>query len=161
MNIIDNKLENISFQKSPNQYGNIIPEYIIIHDTASKTEMGAVSWMLNPKSDVSAHVHISREGNIIQLVEFNQRAYHAGFSNYKGRSDFNWFSIGIELQNTGDEVYTDLQLNSLLIVCRALIKKYPSIKEILGHKEIAPNRKVDPNPFFPMTRLRELVFNEQ
>jgi len=83
MNIIDNKLENISFQKSPNQYGNIIPEYIIIHDTASKTEMGAVSWMLNPKSDVSAHVHISREGNIIQLVEFNQRAYHAGFSEKK------------------------------------------------------------------------------
>jgi len=156
--ILDHKLRGVTFRPSPNQSGDIFPEYIIIHDTASRTEEGAISWMLNRESRVSAHVHIARNGNIVQLVEFNKRAYHAGVSNYAGRSDFNWWSIGIELQNTGLEDYPEVQMERLIGVCRALFKAYPTIKMILGHRDISPDRKVDPNDFFPMERVRKEVF---
>ena len=75
MRIKDNRIESIIFRKSPNQSGDITPIYLIIHYTASSTEEGAISWMTNPDSKVSAHLHIARNGNIVQMVDFNKRAY--------------------------------------------------------------------------------------
>jgi len=113
--------------------------------------------MCNPASEVSAHLHIARNGEVVQLVPFNKRAYHAGISSFQGKTNFNWFSIGIELQNTGKEEYTEIQLEELKKVCISLIKTYTNILDILGHKDISAGRKVDPNPFFPMEKFKKEI----
>lgn len=90
------------FVKSPNVGGSLKPRYIVIHDTASGLkDDGDVSWLTNPKAKVSAHVVISREGNITQLVPFNRVAWHAGVSSWKGLKYLNSYAIGIEIDNPG------------------------------------------------------------
>jgi len=114
---------------------------------------------LNPKADVSfqeiyqlrvsAHCLIQRDGNVIQYVSFNDMAWHAGVSSYQGREKCNDFSIGIELEGTDDLPYTDEQYQQLSKLTFALIKCYPLIVgNIVGHCEIAPNRKTDPGDSF-------------
>lgn len=167
MEVRNNTLLDIPFKKSPNQSGSIIPKFIIAHFTASSTAEGAISWMTDPKSKVSAHLHLDKKGDFVQLVKFNKRAYHAGKSEYKGVSDLNWHSIGIEIQNRGKvngvyEDYTEAQIKSFIEVSKALVKAYPTITGIAGHSEIAMprGRKDDPGPKFPMERVRREVFGE-
>lgn len=104
---------------------------------------------------VSAHVLIRRSGDIIQYVPFDKRAWHAGESNYQGRTVCNDFSIGIELEGTDDRAYEDVQYRSLNAVIDALIENYPTLsrERITGHEYIAPGRKTDPGPFFDWGRL--------
>lgn len=108
--------------------------------------------------EVSAHLLIRRDGEMVQFVPFDQRAWHAGVSSFEGRSGCNDFSIGIELE--GDDVtpYTDKQYDVLSRVIVSLIKAY-SIPEqhLVGHCDIAPNRKTDPGPVFQWSRLRKDV----
>jgi N-acetyl-anhydromuramyl-L-alanine amidase AmpD len=90
------------FVKSPNIGGKLNPIYIVIHDTASGLkDDGDVSWLTNPASKVSAHVVVSREGKITQLVPFNVVAWHAGQSQWKGKKFLNSFAVGIEIDNPG------------------------------------------------------------
>lgn len=168
MEVRNNMLLGVPFKKSPNQSGNIVPKFIIAHFTASSTADGAISWMTDAKSEVSAHLHLDKKGDFVQLVEFNKRAYHAGKSEYKGVSDLNWHSIGIEIQNRGKvngvyEDYTEEQIKSFIEVSKALVKAYPAITDIAGHSEIAlpRGRKDDPGPKFPMERVRREVFGKQ
>ena len=96
---------------------------------------------------VSAHILIERNGSLIQFVPFNKCAWHAGESNYAGRDSCNEFSIGIELKGSIKEEFTSKQylvLNNLLY----LLKEEYGEMNIVGHSEIAPNRKKDPGPFF-------------
>lgn len=158
MQIKNHTLENVPFKRSPNVGGQIMPSYIVVHYDAAPNATSAINWMVNPSSKVSAHLHIDRAGNVVQLVEFNKKAWHAGKSSWRGLTDLNNYSIGIELQNTGTQEYTHLQLQALARVCKALVKSY-SINEIVGHSDIAPGRKIDPGPQFPMTWLRNEVFN--
>jgi len=106
---------------------------------------------------VSAHLLIQREGGLVQFVNFNARAWHAGQSTYEGRSDCNNFSIGIELEGADDDPYTDAQYEVLLGVTNALIAKYPAmgVDKIVGHCDIAPGRKTDPGPAFDWPRYRQ------
>lgn len=101
---------------------------------------------------VSAHVLIRRDGAVIQFVPFDQRAWHAGVSNWCGRARCNDFSIGIELEGTDHIPYTDAQYTMLRGVLRALQAHYP-IKDIVGHSDIAPGRKTDPGPAFDWSRI--------
>ena len=142
---------------SPNHGGLINPNYIIIHYTASSNAEGAISWMQNPKSKVAAHIHIDRLGNVVQLLALNVRGQHAGESYWKGIVGLNSHSIGIELQNTGTQEYTPIQLQQNIDVCKALSQTF-QIKEILGHSEISPGRKTDPGKQFPMDELRTEIF---
>ena len=105
---------------------------------------------------VSSHLFIRRSGKVIQFVPFNKKAWHAGKSNYKGRENFNEFSIGIELEGSVDDVFTDNQYHRLKIVIQELKELYPSIKDsnILRHSDIAPNRKKDPGKYFSLDRIR-------
>ena len=105
---------------------------------------------------VSSHLFIRRSGEVIQFVPFNKKAWHAGKSNYKGRENFNEFSIGIELEGSVDDVFTDNQYHRLKIVIQELKELYPSIKDsnILRHSDIAPNRKKDPGKYFSLDRIR-------
>jgi len=142
---------------SPNHGGIITPKYTIIHYTASSTAEGAITWMQSKQSKVAAHLHIDRMGNVVQLLPLNVRGYHAGVSEWKGIIGMNSCSIGIELQNTGSQEYTPIQLQQNIDVCKALNISYP-IKEILGHSDISPGRKTDPGKQFPMDKLRLEVF---
>ncbi len=108
---------------------------------------------------VSAHVLITRSGQITQFVPFNLRAWHAGPSSFQGRQRCNDYSIGIELEGTEHEPYNNEQYFQLAHLIRALINQYPSLSEqrIVGHSTIAPGRKTDPGESFDWEKLRTLL----
>ena len=108
---------------------------------------------------VSAHGLIDRQGHVTQFVGFNDRAWHAGVSCYAGRSQCNDFSIGIELEGTDDEAYTDQQYQQLTALTRALLDYYPTLntEHITGHSDIAPGRKTDPGPAFDWSLYHRLL----
>jgi len=105
---------------------------------------------------VSAHVLIDREGLVTQFVSFNDRAWHAGQSDYQGRCNCNDFSIGIELEGCDTEPFAEVQYWRLEWLTRALLDRYPDLtrERIVGHEHIAPGRKTDPGPYFNWTRFR-------
>ena len=108
---------------------------------------------------VSAHVLIGRDGELTQYVPFGERAWHAGASQYRGRSDCNDFSIGLELEGTDTVPYTDAQYSALAALAAALIGAYGSLaaEHIVGHSDVAPGRKSDPGEVFDWRRLRAAV----
>jgi AmpD protein len=105
---------------------------------------------------VSAHCVIDRDGRVTQFVPFDQRAWHAGQSEFDGRTGCNDFSVGIELEGTDDRDFTEAQYVQLARVTRALMRAYPKITpaRIAGHCDIAPGRKTDPGPHFDWTSFR-------
>jgi AmpD protein len=108
---------------------------------------------------VSAHAVIRRDGLITQYVPFGMRAWHAGQSQYRGRSGCNDFSIGIELEGADQTPYADAQYESLAALIQALLAAYPTLaaERIAGHSDIAPGRKTDPGPAFDWQRCRSMV----
>lgn len=104
---------------------------------------------------VSAHLMICRDGELIQFVSFGRRAWHAGQSHFRGRSECNDFSIGIELEGDDKTPYTDEQYRHLIAAIRAIRKCYPHItaRHIAGHCDVSPGRKSDPGPAFDWLRL--------
>ncbi|MES2205012.1 MAG: 1,6-anhydro-N-acetylmuramyl-L-alanine amidase AmpD [Pseudomonadota bacterium] len=108
---------------------------------------------------VSAHLLIRRDGEVIQFVPFNQRAWHAGQSSFHGRSACNDFSIGIELEGTDDLDFEAIQYQQLADITRHLMQVYPKItpETIVGHSDIAPGRKTDPGPHFDWARYYGLI----
>ena len=96
---------------------------------------------------VSAHILIERNGSLIQFVPFNKCAWHAGQSNYAGRDRCNEFSIGIELKGSIKEEFTNDQYSVLNDLLDLLKKEYGDM-DVVGHSEIAPDRKNDPGPYF-------------
>ncbi|MCC6134581.1 MAG: 1,6-anhydro-N-acetylmuramyl-L-alanine amidase AmpD [Candidatus Contendobacter sp.] len=108
---------------------------------------------------VSAHLLIRRDGELTQYVPFHRRAWHAGASEYAGRSRCNDFSIGIELEGADLIPYTDQQYPQLAAAIRAMWATYPAITpdRLTGHTDIAPGRKTDPGPAFDWARLRRLL----
>ncbi len=103
---------------------------------------------------VSCHLLIRRDGQLIQYVPLNRRAWHAGNSNFCGRESCNDFSIGIELEGSDDQPFTDAQYASLAQATRAIRRLYPAIgnDRITSHAAIAPGRKTDPGPCFDWPR---------
>jgi AmpD protein len=108
---------------------------------------------------VSAHLLIQRAGEVVQFVNFAERAWHAGESCFEGRANCNDFSIGIELEGSDDEPYTDAQYATLTAVTTLLLTHYPALAahRIVGHSDIAPGRKTDPGPAFDWQRYRQLL----
>ncbi len=108
---------------------------------------------------VSAHCLVERDGHIIQFVSFLERAWHAGQSNWRGESACNNFSVGIELEGTDDDTYTDAQYASLAGLVGALRAAYPDIDgdAVTGHSDIAPGRKTDPGPAFDWSKLHQIL----
>jgi AmpD protein len=100
--------------------------------------------------NVAAHLLIDRRGRATQFVPFDQAAWHAGVSEWRGRQGCNDFAIGIELEGTDEKPFTKAQYRRLLLVTRALLARYPRLspEAIVGHLEIAPGRKTDPGPGF-------------
>lgn len=107
---------------------------------------------------VAAHCLIRRDGEIVQYVSFNDRAWHAGVSQWQGRERCNDFSIGIELEGTDTQPFTAAQYQSLVSVSELLISEYPiSVENITGHSDVAPGRKTDPGPAFDWAGYRHAL----
>ena len=104
----------------------------------------------------SAHLLIRRDGEVVQFVSFNDRAWHAGKSSWQGRERCNDYSIGIECEGTDEVPYTDAQYATLRTVLALLLEAYPQIakERIVGHSDVAPGRKTDPGPSFDWSRVR-------
>lgn len=102
---------------------------------------------------VSAHFFIRRDGSLIQCVPCGLRAWHAGASTWRDRERCNDFSIGIELEGSDDQPFTDAQYAALIPLLKALQQAYP-IQDVVGHSDIAPGRKTDPGPRFDWQRVR-------
>lgn len=111
---------------------------------------------------VSSHLLIDRAGELTQFVPFTMQAWHAGRSSFRGRERCNEFSIGIEVEGTDFEPFTDAQYDSLTQVTLALFDAYPglNVDRIAGHSDIAPGRKTDPGPFFDWRRYRSALGGE-
>lgn len=103
---------------------------------------------------VSAHFLIRRDGQLVQFVSANARAWHAGVSTFQGRERCNDFSIGVELEGTDFVPFADAQYAVLAQLTAALQRRY-HIADVTGHEHIAPGRKSDPGPFFDWARYRQ------
>ena len=108
---------------------------------------------------VSAHFLIRRDGEIVQFVSADDRAWHAGESCWERRSNCNDFSIGIEVEGCDEEHYAMTQYRALAHLIRAVRNQYPAIQHdaIVGHSDIAPTRKTDPGPAFDWLQLKQLL----
>lgn len=147
----DGKLVNQ--KSSPNRGGIITPTLVVIHYTGSNSLQGALSWLCAKGSQVSAHLVIAKTGQIWQLLPFNVAGWHAGRSEYNGRSGVNAFSIGIENVGLGDE-WPEAQIQANIDVIKALCAAY-KIVDLVGHDEVAipDGRKPDPGPKYPWKRV--------
>ncbi|MGB5597880.1 MAG: 1,6-anhydro-N-acetylmuramyl-L-alanine amidase AmpD [Thiothrix litoralis] len=149
-----------------------VPELIVLHNISLPPYEFGGNWIdqlftnqLDPTAHpffadichlrVASHLLIRREGEIVQYVPFHLRAFHAGVSQWRGRERCNDFSIGIEIEGTDFEAFTEAQYQQLAQLLPALVAAYPglSLQHITGHEHIAPGRKTDPGPFFDWQRL--------
>ena len=133
-------------------------KFVIFHYTGMKNETAAISRLTNMQSEVSSHYLIKNNGEILTLVPDMYIAWHAGKSLWKSHTSLNKNSIGIEISNPGHEFnykkFSNKQVSSLLKLTKFLIKKYKiNLKNILGHSDIAPDRKKDPGEKFPWKYL--------
>ena len=146
------------WQPSPN-FDQRRPNFVILHQTTNDTVDRAMATLTDPERRVSAHYLIGRDGAVMQLVDEASRAWHAGESWWGGSTDLNSASIGIELDNTGEEEFADAQIVALLALLDDLRTRYPiPAANILAHGDIAPTRKVDPSRLFPWRRLAQKGF---
>jgi len=131
---------------------------IVIHYTGMQSERESIIKLCNPKSKVSSHFLINQDGKVYRLVQDSRIAWHAGKSCWGKYKNLNKISIGIELVNKGHRLgYTNFrkkQLLSLTKICKSLIKKYKIKKRnVVGHSDISPLRKIDPGEKFPWKYL--------
>lgn len=134
------------------------PDMIILHYTGMPTAEGALAWLCSPESQVSSHYFVHEDGRIDQLVPEARRAWHAGRSVWKGETDINSRSIGIEIANAGHPgglpEFPDEQIAAVAELCRNCVERWSIAPErVLAHSDVAPIRKVDPGEKFPWGRL--------
>ena len=130
------------------------PNFVIIHHTAQNSCEQTLQTFTLPRTQVSAHYVICKDGTIHHMLNDYLRAWHAGNSRWGNLTDINSSSIGIEIDNNGFEAFTELQINSLLTLLGALKKNYSiPAANFIGHADIAPARKNDPNVTFPWQLL--------
>jgi N-acetylmuramoyl-L-alanine amidase len=135
------------------------PNFVIIHHTSQTSCEQTLRTFTLPRTAVSAHYVICKDGTIHHMLNDYLRAWHAGVSKWGSLSDINSVSVGIELDNNGFEPFDSLQINSLLSLLARLKKEYniPAVN-FIGHGDIAPTRKNDPNYRFPWKKLAEQGF---
>jgi len=133
--------------------------HIIVHYTALDGSKEAIEYLCDPKNKVSSHYFISKQGFIYNLVDEKKRAWHAGESYWDGKKDINSCSIGVELDYNPkkNKYYKKKLVISLMNLILKLKKKYKiHNKNILGHSDIAPYRKIDPGKYFPWNKINAL-----
>ena len=150
------KFYSKNFDKKKRTRKNITT--IILHYTGMQSERESIIRLCNTKSKVSTHFLINQNGKVYRMVQDNRVAWHAGKSCWGNYKNLNKYSIGIELVNKGHRFdytnFTKKQIFSLVQVCKKIIKRYKiKKKNIVGHSDIAPIRKIDPGEKFPWKQL--------
>jgi N-acetylmuramoyl-L-alanine amidase len=143
---------------SPN-FNERRPSYVVLHHTTNDTVERALRTLTDPVREVSAHYVVGRDGKVYQLVDERLRAWHAGRSQWGSDFDLNSASIGIELDNSGDEPFPQSQIDALLRLLADIQTRYRiPAPNFLGHADVSPGRKVDPSAWFPWRLLAEHGF---
>ena len=129
-------------------------DILLLHYTGMKTAEGALSWLSDPRSEVSSHYFIFEDGRTVQLVDEERRAWHAGRGIWAGEGDINSRSIGIELAHPGHEhgyrAFAAPQIAALVALSQGILARHPIPPErVLAHSDVAPDRKEDPGELFP------------
>jgi N-acetylmuramoyl-L-alanine amidase len=145
--------------KSPNFNERALPiSQLVLHYTGMETGQAALERLCDADAKVSAHYLVFENGRIAQLVEEEKRAWHAGVGNWRGIKDINSSSIGIEIVNGGHNFpnvnglppYSDAQINAVIALSKAILERYHIQPwNIIGHSDLAPERKEDPGEHFP------------
>jgi N-acetylmuramoyl-L-alanine amidase len=146
----------IAEHPSPNHdaRGEAPVDMLVLHYTGMETGEAALARMCDPAAKVSSHYMIEEDGRVLRLVSEDRRAWHAGVSSWRGHSDINARSIGIELVNPGHEFgYRDFpkaQIAALIDLSRGILQRHPiPPRNVVGHSDVAPSRKTDPGERFP------------
>ncbi|MFZ4261484.1 N-acetylmuramoyl-L-alanine amidase [Sphingobacterium sp. HJSM2_6] len=135
------------------------PQFVMLHHTSQASMAQTIRTFQLPHTKVSSHYVIGRDGRVVQMLNDYLRGWHAGRGKWGNITDMNSVSIGIELDNSGNEPFPDAQINSLLQLLDTLKTKYAiPQKNFIGHSDFAPGRKDDPSMFFPWERLAERGF---
>ena len=149
----------ITQRQSPNFNARALPvSMLVLHYTGMETGRAAIDRLCDQEAQVSAHYIVEEDGCILQLVDDDQRAWHAGVSSWNGITDVNSASIGIEIVNGGHDFglpdFPDAQINALIPLCKRIIADHDiQPRNIVGHSDIAPDRKDDPGEKFPWAGL--------
>lgn len=146
------------WKPSPN-FNERQPTFVVIHHTSDANAAISLDTLSDPERKVSAHYLIVKDGTIIQLVDERKRAWHAGKSLWGSDADINSSSIGIELDNNGEEPFSAKQIDALLALLTDISKRYRiPAANVLGHADVAPARKTDPSRYFPWRTLADHGF---
>jgi N-acetylmuramoyl-L-alanine amidase len=136
------------------------PDMLVLHYTGMKTGEEALARLADPEAKVSAHYLVEEDGRVFRLVPEERRAWHAGVSSWKGEENLNGLSIGVEIVNPGHEwgyrPFPDVQIDAVIALVADIRERWdiPDAR-ILGHSDVAPDRKQDPGELFPWKRLAE------
>ena len=133
---------------------------VVLHYTDMPSAEAALTRLCDPAAKVSAHYVITEEGEVIRLVDESMRAWHAGMSYWRGKSNVNGASIGIELVNPGHTCgyrpFPDAQIDALVPLLHRIVHDHDIPRaNVVGHSDIAPQRKLDPGELFPWERLAQ------
>lgn len=135
------------------------PNFVIIHHTAQNSCEQTLKTFTQTKNPVSSHYVICKDGTVHHMLNDLLRGHHAGVSKWGNNTDLNSSSVGIEIDNNGYEVFTEEQINSLIMLLGRLKTAYNiPAANFIGHADIAPGRKVDPNRNFPWQKLAQSGF---
>lgn len=135
------------------------PNIVVIHHTAQNSCEQTLQTFTKPRTQVSAHYVICRDGKVQHMLNDYLRAWHAGTGSWGNITDVNSSSIGIELDNNGSEPFAPAQLNALLLLLQQLKTNYNiPVANFIGHSDIAPGRKTDPSAYFPWKLLADKGF---
>ncbi len=130
------------------------PDLVVIHYTAMESAQAALDRLCDPATEVSAHYLIGSDGTLWQIVQEAQRAWHAGAGQWGGQADINSRSIGIELDNSGDHPFSEPQMATLEHLLSDIVNRHDIQPwRVIGHSDMAPERKQDPGPKFDWDRL--------
>ena len=153
----------ISFRDRPSPNFDSRPDgapidMLVLHYTGMKTAAAALDRLTDPEARVSAHYVIEEDGAVWRLVDEKARAWHAGISAWRGETDINGRSVGIELVNPGHEFgyrpFPDAQIDALIELAKRVLERHPiPPRNVVGHADVAPARKMDPGELFDWPRL--------
>jgi N-acetylmuramoyl-L-alanine amidase len=155
-------MEGMIDAPSPNFNDRLLPvSMLVLHYTGMEDASSSIAWLRNPESKVSCHYLVSEDGQVLRMVDEGKRAWHAGRSFWRGVTDVNSASVGIEIVNPGHEFgyrpFPEAQMSALVPLVADIVRRH-GIRPpyVVGHSDIAPTRKQDPGELFDWARLAKL-----